>query len=51
MSGNARQTVPRDGPVVLDDAVQLAPDVLAGGTNVGQDPRNDRVLQFLIQHE
>ena len=38
------------GPVVLGDAVQLAPHVLAGGSNVGQDPRNDDVLQILVQH-
>ncbi len=38
------------GPVVLGDAVQLAPHVLAGGSDVGQDPRNDDVFQILVQH-
>ncbi len=38
------------GPVVLGDAVQLAADVLRGGSNGGQDPRDDFVLQFLVQH-
>ncbi len=38
------------GPVVLRDAVQLAPHVLGGGSNVRQDPRNDVVFQILVQH-
>ena len=32
------------GPVVLGDAVELAADVLAGRSDVGQDPRNDERL-------
>ena len=49
--GERQADGPARGPVVLDDAVQLAADVLARGPDVGQDPRNDRVFQFLIQHE
>jgi hypothetical protein len=36
--------------VVLDDAVQLASDVLARRTNRGQDPRNDDVLEIPVNH-
>ena len=38
------------GLVVLGDAVQLAADVLGGGSDPGQDPREDLFFQILIQH-
>ena len=38
------------GPVVLGDTVELAPDVLGGGSHIGQDPRDDLVFQILVQH-
>src|SRR5262249_16241590 len=41
---------PPDGPVILDDAVQLPPDVLGGGVDVGQDPGNDELFESAVQH-
>src|SRR5437773_336913 len=37
-------------PVVTDDAVQFPSDILGRGPNLGQDPRNDSVLETLIKH-
>ena len=39
------------GPMVLDDTVELAPHVLARGSHVGQDPRNDLVFQIVVEHD
>ena len=48
--GEGQADGPAAGPVVLDDAVQLAADVLPGRPDARQDPRDDEVLQFLIKH-
>ena len=41
---------PIHGAMVLNHAVQLAADVLPGGANPGQDPREHRILESLIEH-
>ena len=48
--GEGQADRPPDVPVVLADAVQLAPEVLRGGLDVGQDSREDHVLQVGIEH-
>ena len=48
--GEGQADGPPHGPVILPHAVQLTTDVLARGLDPGQDPRNDEVFQFLVQH-
>ena len=48
--GKRQADGPARGPVVLDDAVQLAADVLAGGRMLGKIRETTAVFEILIEH-